>query len=260
MQMNRISSVLKVLIVGEDESVNPSLNSYGYKVVSIQKNVPELEYTLSHYAPDIVLIALDAKTANDSFALGHFLHKFGAVPFIYLSTSTNSSLLFKAQKTHPHGYHVKPFDPINLHTSIECAFHCFKKNQTYNAAMHQLRNEYEELKKKAFNVRSNQSKIKICDCYQFNLQNYSLFYQNNEIKLTKKERALITLLIAQLGSIVDFKQIILFVWGRDLRTVWGGEYQTHHDVRTLVWRLNKKIPIPIIQNAMGIGYYIEQPH
>lgn len=247
------SSTLKVLIVGEDESNSASFNhlldTYGYDLFSIQKTVVALENALSNYAPDLVVITLDTETSEDSFSIGNFLHKFGALPFIYISNQANDALLFKAQKTNPHGYHVQPFDPISLHTSMECAFHCFKKTETYNATMQQLRNEYEQLRKKAFNVQANSSKIKLCDCYQFKLQNYSLFYQNDEIKMTKKERALITLLIAQLGTIVDFEQIIRFVW--------GSNYQTHNDVRTLVWRLNQKVPIPLIQNAMGIGYYIE---
>lgn len=247
------SSTLKVLIVGEDESnsasLKHSLEAYGYDLFSIPKRVVALENALSHYAPDLVVITLDIETSEDSFILGNFLHKFGALPFIYLSNQANDALLFKAQKTNPHGYHVQPFDPISLHTSMECAFHCFKKTETYNATMQQLRSEYEQLRKRAFNVQANSSKIKLCDCYQFKLKNYSLFYQNDEIKMTKKERALITLLIAQLGTIVDFEQIIRFVW--------GGNYQTHNDVRTLVWRLNQKVPIPLIQNAMGLGYYIE---
>jgi AmiR/NasT family two-component response regulator len=158
------SSTLKVLIVGEDESdsahLKHSLSTYGYDIVSIPKRVVALENALSHYAPDLVVITLDLETSEDSFILGNFLHKFGALPFIYLSNQANDDLLFKAQKTNPHGYHIQPFDPISLYTSIECAFHCFKKTETYNATMQQLRSEYEQLKKRAFNVQANSSKIR----------------------------------------------------------------------------------------------------
>lgn len=243
------SSMLKVLIIGEDESLNDSLKNYGYGVFSIPKNVLELQNALDVYSPDVVLITIDAKKSDESLILGKFLHQLGSVPFLYLSSYAKDSLLFKAQKTHPHGYHVKPFDIESLYTSIECAFYCFKKGQTYQATMHQLRSEYEYAKKRAFNLKSNTSKIKICDCYQYKLENYSLFYHSFEIKMTKKERSLIMLLVAELGSIVDFERIIRFVWGDNT--------MTYHDVRTLVWRFNKKIPQPIIQNASGIGYYIE---
>jgi len=249
--------MLRVLVVGEDEALKHSLNGYGYNVFSIQKTITELEYVLREYALDVVLITIDAKKSEEGFAIGHFLHQFGSIPFIYLSNHANDSLLRKAKITHPHGYHVKPFDPVNLHTSIECAFHCFKKSEIHNTTMQQLRSEYELLKKRAFNVQSNTSTIKLCDCYQFNLRNYSLLHQNNEIKITKKERSLLSLLIAERGSIVDFERIIDYVWANALRVEWGGEIPTHHDVRTLIWRLNKKLPAPLIQNASGIGYFIE---
>lgn len=244
-----ITSTRQVLIIGEDERLNDSLKNYGYGVFSIPKNVLELQNALDAYYPDVVLITIDAQKSDESLILGEFLHQLGSVPFLYLSSYAKDSLLFKAQKTHPHGYHVKPFDIESLYTSIECAFYCFKKGQKYQAAIHQLRNEYEYAKKRAFNLKSNTSKIKICDCYQYKLEDYSLFYHSSEIKMTKKERSLIMLLVAELGSIVDFERIIRFVW--DDNTM------TYNDVRTLVWRFNKKIPQPIIQNASGIGYYIE---
>jgi len=243
------SSILKVLIIGEDKRLDASLKNYGYSVFSIPNNILELQNALAVYHPDVVLITIDVKSSDESLSLGEFLHLLGSIPFMYLSSYAKDSLLFKALKTHPHGYHVKPYDIKSLYASIECAFYCFKKGQKYQTTTHQLRREYESIKKRAFNLKSNTSKIKICDCYQYKFENYSLLYQNLEINMTKKERSLIMLLIAELGTIVDFERIIQFVWNDDA--------MTHNDVRTLVWRFNKKIPQPIIQNASGIGYYIE---
>lgn len=242
-------STQKVLIIGEDSGINHSLESYGYHVFSIPKIETDVADCLELYHPDIVLINIDPLGADESFSIGQTLHHMGTKPFIYLNSESDDATLYRAQQTHPHGYHITPLDPVNLHTSIECALYCFTKTQTDNTFMNQLRNEYEHLKKRAFNLKSNTSAVKVCDCYQFKIKNSALFYQNDEIKMTKKERALITLLVAQIGSIVDFDQIIRYVWGSD--------YQTHHDVRTLIWRFNRKLPIPLIQNAMGIGYYIE---
>ena len=69
------------------------------------------------------------------------------------------------------------------------------------------------------------------------------------LKLTKKENTFIRLLVAQLGVIVSFEQAVNYVW--------ENEGATENNVRTLVWRLRKLLPTPIIKNASGIGYYIE---
>ncbi|MDO9305788.1 MAG: winged helix-turn-helix domain-containing protein, partial [Sulfuricurvum sp.] len=153
------------------------------------------------------------------------------------------------QKTHPYCYLVQPFDAINLHSSLQCALHCFKKHKVSNSIMQQLHLEYDELKMKVFNLHSNSSTVDLCNCYQFKVKDFTLLYKNIEIKMTKKERALMSLLIAQVGSIVNFDQIVRFVW--------GSEHQSHNDVRTLMWRLNKKLPVAMVKNAMGLGYYIE---
>ncbi len=227
-----ISGITTVLIIGDEEAeglpLQHSLESYGYQLFFSSKITKEVERSLHKYHPDVVLIQINPHAPNESLSLGRFLYKQGNFPFVYLS---------------------KPFDPINLHTSLQCALHCFKKHKASNTIMQQLHLDYDELKMKVFNLHSNSSTVNLCNCYQFKVKNFTLLYKNSEIRMTKKERSLMTLLIAQLGSIVHFDQIIRFVWGT--------EHQTHNDVRTLMWRLNKKLPIALVKNAMGIGYYIE---
>lgn len=249
-----------ILLLTEDLEYNilkDSLEKIGYRVFKISENAKGLEVALHSFAIDVVLIPINDTTSFRSLKIGKFLHHLEKVPFIYLSTSCQDSLMFKAQKTYPYGYHVYPIDTINLYASIECASHCFKKNQLYNSSVRRLQNEYYELKKQAFNIHSKKTKVKLCDCYAFRIKGYSLLYQNQEIKMTKHEKRLVTLLVAQLGSIVEFERIIDYVWGSDIRIEYGGGYATNNDVRTLVWRLNKKLPAPLIQNSMGQGYLIE---
>lgn len=250
-----------ILLLCEDclqpNHLKASLEEHGYRLFLISKNAKGLHASLGLFAIDVVLIPIDHKTASKSLKIGDFLYRLGTVPFIYISTSVDDALMYRAQETYPYGYHVDPIDTLNLHTSIECACHCFKKNKLYEASVQQLEREYAHLKKQVFNVPSNKSKIKICDCFTFQIKDYTLLYQNQVVKLTKHERKLIALMVAQLGSIVDFDQIKEYVWGKPSRNEWRGEIATHNDVRTLIWRFNKKFPAPLIKNAPGIGYLIE---
>lgn len=259
-QSNVHQQTKNILLITEDMEHNllkDSLENMNYRVFKISKNAKGLEATLHSFAIDVVLIPIDDTTAYQSLKIGRFLDCLQKVPFIYMSSSYQDSLLLKAQQTHPYGYHVYPIDTINLHTSIECASHCFKKNRLYDASVRTLRSEYFALKKQAFNLRSKKTKVNLCDCYSFQVKGYTLLYKGQEIKVTKHEKRLVTLLVAQLGSVVEFDRIMDYVWGSDTRIAYDGGAPTHNDVRTLVWRLNKKLPAPLIQNISGIGYLIE---
>ncbi|MDO9306169.1 MAG: transcriptional regulator, partial [Sulfuricurvum sp.] len=136
-----ILSITNVLILGNDEteisSLQQSLDSYGYQLSFSSGTTKNLENSLLEYSPDVVLIQIDPLSLNESLSLGRFLDKQGKVPFIYLSSGGDDSTLFKAQKTHPYCYLVQPFDAINLHSSLQCALHCFKKHKVSNSIMQQ---------------------------------------------------------------------------------------------------------------------------
>lgn len=249
----KIFSIINVLLLGNDEteilSLQQSLDCYGYQFFFSSGATKELKSLLIEYSPDAVLIQIDSLFLEKSLSFGRFLDKHGKVPFIYISSGGDDETLFRAQRTHPYCYLVKPFEPINLHISLQCALHYFKKQKISSTIMQQLHLEYDGLKMKVFNLHSNSSTVDMCNCYQFRVKDFTLLYKNIELKITKKERAFLSLLIAQLGSVVSFEQIVRFVW--------GSTHQSYHDVRVLTWKLNKKLPIALVKNAHGLGYYIE---
>ena len=92
--------------------------------------------------------------------------------------------------------------------------------------------------------------IKFGDGYHLDISKDEIFYNNEKIKLTKKEHAILRLLVAKLGHIISFAQAIEYVW--------QDSGATENSIRTLVWRLRNKLPSDIIKNASGIGYYIDK--
>ena len=96
---------------------------------------------------------------------------------------------------------------------------------------------------------SSKPLISFCDEYHIDISKNEIFYKSQKIKLTKKEYAILRLLIAKLGDVISFNQAIDYVW--------QDNGATENSIRTLVWRLRNKLPTQIIRNASGIGYYIE---
>lgn len=92
-------------------------------------------------------------------------------------------------------------------------------------------------------------KIKLYKNCEYDLEKQVFYYNSKDIKLTKKESALLHILVSNIGQTVENDKIERYVWEEDM----GSGY-----VRQLVAKLRKKLPYDIIQNHAGNGYRIEK--
>lgn len=114
--------------------------------------------------------------------------------------------------------------------------------------------------KKPFDLREIVAKINITfkdklntqikltsDCY-YDLENRIVYYKGSQIKLTKKESDLLSILVENMGTIVKREAIE--------QAVWGKSFENGH-VRQLVSKLKKALPCgDIIKNHSSLGYKI----
>ena len=104
----------------------------------------------------------------------------------------------------------------------------------------------------------NREIIPIREKLVWNKANANLFYNEENIKLTKKEHKLIALLINSLGEYFTHDTLIIQIWDDEIP-------DTSHDnkLQQLVYRLNKKIntvinrDTPFIENSYALGYRID---
>lgn len=249
--MNKI----KVLVVEDDEvtamNLKMSLEKQGYDVVSLADNAITARNKIKIYNPDIALIDIELQKSNDGIELAQYIRSKKPLPFIYLTAHSDNEILSKAKQTEPYGYIVKPFDPINLHTTIQMALYRFNEETKRNSNIDELKSNREHLEKLVFAKKlSDKPIVEFGDGYRHDTGIGETYYQDKKVKLTKKENAFIRLLVAQLGSVVDFEQAINYVWET--------KGATDNSVRTLVWRLRSKLPTDVIKNASGVGYYLEE--
>ncbi|EDO9988628.1 response regulator [Campylobacter jejuni] len=90
--------------------------------------------------------------------------------------------------------------------------------------------------------------VKISEEYQFNKTKRTLIYSGEEIVLTKKELAFISLLLKQLGALVLHEDI--------KKNVWIGEHVSDTAVRTFIKRVRDKVGEDFIKNVPSLGYKI----
>ena len=248
-------SSIKVLIIEDDDvtalNLKMSLEKQGYEVIALADNSVSSRNKIKVYNPDIVLIDIALEGNDDGIQIARFIREKMPRPFIFLTAHSESSMLAKAKQTEPYGYIVKPFDPVNLHTTIQMALYRFEEEQKRNSDMNDLKNTQVHLEKLLYAKKlSDQPIIEFGNGYRHDITLKETFYKGEKIKLTKKENSIISLMVAQLGSVVDFAQAIDYVW--------ANEGATDNSVRTLVWRLRSKLPTDVIKNASGVGYYLEE--
>ncbi|EOD6968085.1 TPA: response regulator transcription factor [Campylobacter jejuni] len=90
--------------------------------------------------------------------------------------------------------------------------------------------------------------VKISEEYQFNKTKRTLIYSGEEIVLTKKELAFISLLLKQPGALVLHEDI--------KKNVWIGEHVSDTAVRTFIKRIRDKVGEDFIKNVPSLGYKI----
>ncbi|EKQ8543128.1 response regulator transcription factor [Campylobacter jejuni] len=97
------------------------------------------------------------------------------------------------------------------------------------------------------NIEANML-VKISEEYQFNKTKRTLIYSGEEIVLTKKELAFISLLLKQPGALVLHEDI--------KKNVWIGEHVSDTAVRTFIKRVRDKVGEDFIKNVPSLGYKI----
>ena len=94
-------------------------------------------------------------------------------------------------------------------------------------------------------IEKNSSFIKLNDGYFYDLKNETLYYNTKPIKLSIKERQLLTILVEAKGNIVSFSDLEYLLW--------PDAPVSNSSLRTLVYRLRTKLEYKCIETISSIG-------
>ncbi len=244
-----------IIIVEDDEitalNLKLSLQKHGYKILATCDNAIDALQKIEMHKPHVVIIDISLQEGSDGITLGRKIRQNYTIPFIYLTSYSDDDIISEAIKTEPYGYIVKPFDPSSLHATIQMAVFKFdmecKRFEEINASKIDEKGVEKLLYERS---EPNKGTVLFGASYSIDIAKNEICYNAQKLKLTKKENAILRLLVAKLGSVINFNQAITYVWKEN-----GA---TENSIRTLVWRLRSKLPTDIIKNASGIGYYIEK--
>jgi DNA-binding LytR/AlgR family response regulator len=118
---------VKILLV-EDEiivrkDIEQRLIKLGYEVVAQTDNGKKAMELARETKPDLALLDIQIKGDLTGIDVADALRKEMDIPIIYLTANADEATVEKAKYTEPHGYIIKPFQEVNLRTTIEMAMH-----------------------------------------------------------------------------------------------------------------------------------------
>jgi len=114
-----------VLIV-EDEIINAKvlqdfLKKKGYRVMGVVTTGESAIDFVAKQRPDIILMDIELADKLNGIEAVEIINKNSNIPILYLTSQTDKKIVEKARETHPIGYMIKPFSPLQLDITMEMA-------------------------------------------------------------------------------------------------------------------------------------------
>lgn len=124
-------SKIKIVIVEDEaiiaEDLSDILQSNDYEMCGIARTFQKAIDLLDKYQPDIVLLDIQIKGERDGIDLALKIRDEYHLPYIFISSHSDSSTVKRASSASPYGYLVKPFDDDDVLVAIEIALGNFAK-------------------------------------------------------------------------------------------------------------------------------------
>lgn len=123
-----------ILIVEDDPLVgldlSQALRSFGYDVIGPITSGEEVLKVAPNITPDLILMDVNLKGKLDGVDTAAKLPANIEAPVVFLTADTDEQTLQRAMLTRPYGYLIKPFDPVELRSTIEVSLQRFEEALT----------------------------------------------------------------------------------------------------------------------------------
>ncbi|WP_321469518.1 response regulator transcription factor [Halarcobacter sp.] len=218
------------LLYAEDEL--ETRENYGrylkryFKEVYVVSNGKEALDVYKQYKPNIMLLDINMPILNGLELTKQIREEDNLTRVIILTAHLEQDKLLFAAELNLTKYLPKPISRKQLKKALNEATKQFK----------QLNNENEYLYFKNGLKWNKSSKI--------------LFFENNEIKLTKHETLLIELLTSKKDKVFSSDEIALYLWDDII------DLEHSSKLKDIIKRLRKKLPKDTIENIYAAGYKI----
>ena len=249
-------SKIKILIV-EDESIialnlKETLIELGYEPCGIAPNrcrtIALLEKGIQ---PDLILMDIYLKGPTTGIELAKELKiTMPEVPVIFLTANSELATIKEASKAFSYGYIIKPYKKPSLHAAIEVAIAKVNEDNKKREKLDAIENINKTLEHQlTVNRDKNHRTVQLKYGYLYDKETNILYYGDEPMKLTSKEKSIIDLLCNSAGHFISQEQMEY--------AIWQDEPAGYAAFRSVLFRLRSKVHKDLITNQNNTGYKIE---
>jgi len=221
---------MKQILIVEDESLvaldlSQSVQSLGYNVAGIVSNSKDAIALTCKEKIDLVLMDICIKGDTDGIDTAKAIKIYDKnIQIIYSTALSGEEDIKRAVKTNPSAYIIKPITIQSLQAAMQIA----------------LMNTPE--------VDGLKGDVVLDDEFSYDSSSNELIYNGSFIKLTKRERQLLSLFINSANQIVSLYDIE--------NEIWPDKNFNVNTTRALISRLRAKLKYKIIDTIPSLGYRV----
>ena len=147
---------IEILIVEDEliiaEKIKKILQDIGYSLAGTAISYQEGLTLFRQTNPDMMLVDIHLKGEKDGITLMKEIKEKADIPFIFITSYTDTHTVERAKQEQPSTFLVKPFSKEDLYTAIEVAWSNHNKNKE---------NQPPQIRKDCIFVKSNQVVVKV---------------------------------------------------------------------------------------------------
>lgn len=123
-------SSVKVLIVEDEPAIakyiENSLKDVKYQVVDTAFDYDDAILGLDNHRPDVVFLDINLEGDKDGIDLANLINEKYGIPFLFITSYSNTRTIERVKLTQPIGYLLKPFTEEELRSTLEIALFRFE--------------------------------------------------------------------------------------------------------------------------------------
>ncbi|MGO1041799.1 response regulator transcription factor [Clostridioides difficile] len=217
----------KILVVDDEEGIITLLRDYfeinDYKVYTAQNGKEALEKISKN--PDIILLDINMPEI-DGIEVCSRIRDYISCPILFLTAKIENNDKINGFRVGADDYIVKPFDLEELGARVSA----------------HLRREQR---------KSNHTKVSFYKDLVIDYEKRSIYIDNNQVSLSKKEFDIVELLSMNPGQVFDRERIYDRIWGYDNN---GNSDVIMEHIRKIRIKLSKYTLENYIETVWGAGY------